>query len=505
MKRPYAQLMSFGRCVPPKVMTNYDFAKIGIDTTHEWVMERTGISRAPYRDRRGDHLQARRGRRADRDGSRGHSGRRSGRDHPEHRHARPAPAVDRGGRPGRARRHPRRRLRPLAACSGWLYALTVGEGLILAGSAETVLVIASEKLSSIVDWTDRSTCVLFGDGAGATVLKRRRRSAGSCRPTCEATAPSRSCSIVPAAARASRAEQLLKDRSSHLSRWPGARCSSSGALDGRRGRSRARRRKLTRSRTSTCSCRTRRTSGSSRRRPSTRGIPMEKVYVNVDRYGNTSSASIPVALDERSNRGGAEGRLHRAARRVRRGLHVGFDGHPPLSASRSHVHIVLLFPGQGSQKPGMGKDLADAFPAARAVFESADKALAMPLSTLCFEGPEEDLTATQNAQPAIARARRRRVGGDAGAAAAPRARGGGTFAGRVHARTTRPAPSALADALRVVRRRGELMAESGAKTPGTMAAVLGLRGRRSRPLAPRRRPRQEASWCPRTTTRRSRS
>ena len=137
------------------------------------------------------------------------------------------------------------------------------------------------------------------------------------------------------------------------------------------------------------------------------------------------------------------------------------------------MNIVLLFPGQGSQKPGMGKDLAAAFPAARAVFASADQALAMPLSTLCFEGPEADLTATQNAQPALL------AHGAAAWAVTQdwlrphvRAAAGhslGEFTA-YHAAGT----FGLAGALRVVRRRGELMAESGARTPGAMAAVLGL-------------------------------
>ena len=65
------------------------------------------------------------------------------------------------------------------------------------------------------------------------------------------------------------------------------------------------------------------------------------------------------------------------------------------------MDVVLLFPGQGSQKPGMGKDLVEAFPAARDVFERADAALGMPLSRLCFEGPAEELTLTHNAQPAL--------------------------------------------------------------------------------------------------------
>ena len=58
---------------------------------------------------------------------------------------------------------------------------------------------------------------------------------------------------------------------------------------------------------------------------------------------------------------------------------------------------AVVFPGKGSQKPGMGRDLAEKFPAARAAFESADRALGIPLTKLCFEGPESDLTATQNA------------------------------------------------------------------------------------------------------------
>src|SRR5438045_8840719 len=65
------------------------------------------------------------------------------------------------------------------------------------------------------------------------------------------------------------------------------------------------------------------------------------------------------------------------------------------------MDIVLLFPGQGSQKPGMGKDLVEAFPEARAVFDRADAALGLALSRLCFDGPADELTLTHNAQPAL--------------------------------------------------------------------------------------------------------
>ena len=63
--------------------------------------------------------------------------------------------------------------------------------------------------------------------------------------------------------------------------------------------------------------------------------------------------------------------------------------------------IAFVFPGQGAQKVGMGKDLAAAFPLCRAAFDEADEALGEPLSALCFEGPEERLRLTENTQPAI--------------------------------------------------------------------------------------------------------
>ena len=139
-------------------------------------------------------------------------------------------------------------------------------------------------------------------------------------------------------------------------------------------------------------------------------------------------------------------------------------------------NVVLLFPGQGSQAPGMGKDLADRFPAAREVFEAADVALGVPLSALCFEGPAEELTLTHNAQPALlthgaaAWAAVRDIVGSMVVAAAGHSLGEFTA---YHASDALPFP----EAVRLVRRRGELMLDAGKQRPGAMAAVLGTLSR----------------------------
>ncbi|HEY4217551.1 MAG TPA: ACP S-malonyltransferase [Gemmatimonadaceae bacterium] len=136
------------------------------------------------------------------------------------------------------------------------------------------------------------------------------------------------------------------------------------------------------------------------------------------------------------------------------------------------MDVVLLFPGQGSQKPGMGKDLAEAFPAAKDVFERADAALGAPLSRLCFEGPADELTLTHNAQPALL------AHGAAVWAATRAAIGANVVAAAGHSLGEFTAYHAaeslgLEAAVRIVRRRGELMLDSGTKRPGAMAAILG--------------------------------
>ena len=136
------------------------------------------------------------------------------------------------------------------------------------------------------------------------------------------------------------------------------------------------------------------------------------------------------------------------------------------------MSVIILCPGQGSQKVGMGKDLAERFPAAREVFQAVDDALGVPLSRLMWEGPEDELTLTHNAQPAI-------LAHSAAVFAVVRpklgapALGLGHSLGEYSAYVTAGALEATS-AARLVRRRGELMLEAGKKRPGAMAAVLAL-------------------------------
>ena len=133
--------------------------------------------------------------------------------------------------------------------------------------------------------------------------------------------------------------------------------------------------------------------------------------------------------------------------------------------------IAFVFPGQGSQRVGMGRALADTFSECRAVFDEADAALEEPLSRLCFDGPEDRLLLTENTQPAIltvsvAAARLLHARGIEPAFVAGHSLG--EYSAHVAAGTI-----AFADAVRIVRRRGRYMQEAVPVGTGAMAAILG--------------------------------
>ena len=137
-----------------------------------------------------------------------------------------------------------------------------------------------------------------------------------------------------------------------------------------------------------------------------------------------------------------------------------------------NMKTIFLFPGQGSQYIGMGKQLAESHVGAKLLLQEADDVLGFSLSKILFEGPEEELKATQNTQPALyvtsqmAALALAEAGVKADLAA-------GHSLGEYSALAAMGALS-FADGLRLVRLRGNLMAEAGVRRPGAMAAVLGL-------------------------------
>ncbi|MDX2192807.1 MAG: ACP S-malonyltransferase [Gemmatimonadales bacterium] len=133
--------------------------------------------------------------------------------------------------------------------------------------------------------------------------------------------------------------------------------------------------------------------------------------------------------------------------------------------------MIVVCPGQGAQKVGMGKDLAERFPEARDTFAAIDEALGARLSHLMFEGPEEELVRTHNTQPAIL-AHTAAVLAVVGPRLEIHAAAGHSL-GEYSAYLAAGALDVTA-AARLVRQRGTLMLEAGAARPGAMAAVLGL-------------------------------
>jgi 3-oxoacyl-[acyl-carrier-protein] synthase-3 len=284
-------------------MTNYDFAAIGIETTHEWVMERTGISER--------HIAGP----TDTTCSMGAAAARIAMQRAGVQPGEidiiicstatpdrllPATAVDIQAALGATRAAA---FDISAACCGFLYGLSMAEGLIQSGAAETVLLVSSEKLSAITDWTDRATCVLFGDGAGAAVLRRSQKGRGILSTFMRSDGTLADLLYRPAGGATTPMSPAVLEARTHLIHMAGREVFKHAVRSMAESADRA----LDMARINggdidlliPHQANLRIIEATAKHA----GISMDKVYVNVDRYGNTSSASIPIALDEAIQKG----------------------------------------------------------------------------------------------------------------------------------------------------------------------------------------------------------
>jgi 3-oxoacyl-[acyl-carrier-protein] synthase-3 len=185
-----------------------------------------------------------------------------------------------------------------AACSGFIYGLEIGMQFIMSRTYETVLVIGAEKISSIVDWTDRNTCVLFGDGAGAAILQHRENSRGLLTAVMGADGQKAELLSMPAGGSRCPATMDTVAAKLHFLRMDGketfknavqAMCSAANealrrcAID------------ITQIKCVIPHQANRRIIDAVSDRL---GATKEQVFINVDKYGNTSAASVAIALDE---------------------------------------------------------------------------------------------------------------------------------------------------------------------------------------------------------------
>mgnify|MGYP001386931721 FL=1 len=185
-----------------------------------------------------------------------------------------------------------------AACSGFLYALDVADGMLSSGRYECALVVGAEKLSSIMDWEDRTTCVLFGDGAGAAVLTKEGEGAEMIGFQCGADGSNPSLLHQPAGGSMQPASQETVDSRGHFLKMNGREIFKSAV----RVMERAAIELLEKhgfdknevDHVIPHQANARIVESLSQRLE----IPLDKFYCNLYKFGNTSAASIPLALDE---------------------------------------------------------------------------------------------------------------------------------------------------------------------------------------------------------------
>ena len=297
MKRPIAEFFATARYTPERVVTNADFEKT-LDTSDQWIRERSGIRERRYSrdDETIAFMAADAARRALADAGLG----------PEDLDTivvataspdrlLPSQACDIQAALGAKNAAA---LDVGAACSGFVYAATVAEGLIASGVARTTMVVGAERLTRVMDASDRTTAILFGDGVGVALLRPAtngrgilsayvrsdgslghllfRSGGGSLWPPSEALLTDGSYFIKMAGREVFKSAVLsMADACDHALQQAGLTGEQVDVLIPHQANIRI-----------------------IEATAKHASIPMDKVYVNVDRYGNTSAASIPIALDE---------------------------------------------------------------------------------------------------------------------------------------------------------------------------------------------------------------
>lgn len=301
--RPLVEIAATGRYLPDCVVTNEDLAK-RMDTSDEWIRTRTGI-----RERR---VAPKEVNAADMGASAARQAmERAGVDPGEvdililstatPDRWLPSTACDAQARLGCTNAVA---FDIMAACSGFIYGLSMAEGYLAAGRGEIALVISSEKMSAIVDWEDRTTCVLFGDGAGAAVVRKANGAArGIVSSHLRSDGNLAELLHRPGGGALDPLSQATLDEGRHLLKMEGREIFKHAV----------------RSMSESCDVALQQAGltaadvdllvphqANMRIIEATAkyaGIDMDRVFVNVDRYGNMSSASIPVALDEANEQG----------------------------------------------------------------------------------------------------------------------------------------------------------------------------------------------------------
>ena len=297
-RAPFARISATARFLPDRVLTNADLEQM-VDTNDTWIRERTGIL---------ERRIAPDGMTAVDMGERAASAalRKAGLSSADidmlivttatPDHLLPSTSCGIQARIGAARGCVTFDLQ--AACTGFLYALSVAEGYVAAGRGETVLVVSTEKMSSIIDWEDRATCILFGDGAGAAVVQPSKNGEGILSSFHGSDGDLGPLLQRPAGGSARPLdEESLRNRD-HMLRMSGREVFKAAVKSmAHAGRTVLKDAGLDPDDIDLMVPH----QANSRIIESTAryaGIPMEKVFVNLQRYGNISSATIPVGLDE---------------------------------------------------------------------------------------------------------------------------------------------------------------------------------------------------------------